>query len=283
MLSDSQLEKALSIALEATNIAAKIINTALAHKSSSSVTFQEKSSMADLVTVYDQQCEKEVIEYLTKVTPEFAIVSEETKSKECITDAPTWVVDPIDGTMSFIHGMFDCCVSIGLVVNHIPMVGVVHAPQIQEVFTAIKGKGAFLNGKRIFVSRTPTLKKAIVLNHYSSHRTVTAVNSILGMHRELLLIPIHSIRCHGSGALDMCLVASGRAEVFVDTETHPWDIAAGTVIVREAGGVVHDVDDEKNFDITSRGVMCGNRLHLTAPVVKLVKKYGYRDAVVNKL
>lgn len=283
MISKAELDNAYKVALHASEIAAGIINAAIDMKTSRPVNFEEKSSSADLVTVFDKRCEKEVLEYLHSATPTYNIVSEETRSNAKITATPTWVVDPIDGTMSFVHGIYDCCFSIGLLVNREPVLGVVNAPQLQMVFTAVKGCGAFCNGKPIHVSSTSSLKEAIILSHYSSYRSPNAMESIHGMHKELLLLPVHSIRCHGSAAVDMCLVASGKADVYIDAETNPWDIAAGTVILREAGGVVHDVDDASQLEISSRGVCCGNSVALSGAVAKIAKKYRYRDIVLGKL
>lgn len=278
-----RLEDSLKIAVEASELAASIINRALDRRHGSEIQFDEKSSTADLVTKYDKECESTIIKFLQTATPKYLIVSEETKNAELITNEPTWVVDPIDGTMSFVHGMIDCCVSIGLLINREPVVGVVNAPRLHEIFTAVKGRGAFLNGKRISVSPISSLNNAIVLSHYCSRRTKEAVNSMINIHRELNLFPVHSVRCHGSGALDICFVAAGRAEVYFDTETHPWDVAAASVIIREAGGVIHDIDNTSSFDIASRGMCCGNGVAMTMAIVTLLTKHKYKEHVLAKL
>lgn len=280
--SDSEAEKALEIAVAASHIAAAIINCALDKKSSEGVQFEMKSSSADLVTKYDKACELEVISFLKKKTPSYGIVSEETNSQSPLTARPTWVVDPIDGTMSFVHGMHDCSFSIGLVVNREPVVGVINIPRIKQIYTSVKGKGSFCNGRRISVSKATKLENSVILNYFSSFRSSPAVESTTAIHKELLLHPVHSIRCHGSAAFDMCLVASGKAEVYFNAGTKIWDIAAGTIIIREAGGIVHDLDSTNNFDISTLGVCCGNSAALTSPIVRLVRKHNYKNILQRR-
>lgn len=275
------LSTEMKVALEAAEMAARIIKSAIDAKSNNPVNFEEKSSSSDLVTAFDKQCEAEVVAVLKNRTPTYAIISEETRSTVALTNAPTWVVDPIDGTTSFIHGMYDCAVSIGLVVDGVPVVGVVNAPLLGKVFTAVKGEGAFCNGTPIKVSSTKSLRSAIIFSHFSScNRSEEAVNSIISIQKALCMEPVHAIRCHGSAAVDMCLVASGAAEVYFDAETHIWDIAAGTVILTEAGGVVHDVDNADHLNLCSRGVCCGNSTCLTTPIVSLINKYHYAKIVL---
>eukprot|EP00796_Vickermania_ingenoplastis_P011120 gene11120-7746_t len=282
MISSTELDAALRAAVEASKAAAQIILRALEEKQAQSVMFEEKASCTDLVTVYDKKCEDVILAHLRNATPSYAILSEESNSKTVLTEKPTWVVDPIDATMSFIHGMYDCCVSIALAVNREPVVGVVNAPQVHMLFHAVKGRGAYLNGKRIHVSSTNSLKQALILSHYSSHRTPAAIDSTTAIHRFLNLYPVHTVRCQGSAALDMCLVGCGKADVYFDAGANPWDVAAGIIIVREAGGVVHDVDNMDSHDIRTKGVCCGSSTKLTETIVDLVRRYGYRQAVQNR-
>eukprot|EP00796_Vickermania_ingenoplastis_P011121 gene11121-7747_t len=259
MISSTELDAALRAAVEASKAAAQIILRALEEKQAQSVMFEEKASCTDLVTVYDKKCEDVILAHLRNATP------------PPTPSLPTWVVDPIDATMSFIHGMYDCCVSIALAVNREPVVGVVNAPQVHMLFHA-----------RIHVSSTNSLKQALILSHYSSHRTPAAIDSTTAIHRFLNLYPVHTVRCQGSAALDMCLVGCGKADVYFDAGANPWDVAAGIIIVREAGGVVHDVDNMDSHDIRTKGVCCGSSTKLTETIVDLVRRYGYRQAVQNR-
>ncbi|CAD2221601.1 Inositol monophosphatase family, putative [Angomonas deanei] len=140
---DPELTIAVDLAIRAAGVATGIVNRSIDERQSATVETLSKSNSVDLVTQYDKQCEEEVIAILKSGTS-YAILSEETNSQVELTDAPTWVVDPIDGTTSFVHGYFDCCVSIALVVNKEPILGVISAPRLNEVFTAIKGRGGFL-------------------------------------------------------------------------------------------------------------------------------------------
>lgn len=282
-ITDSELDFAAELALRAAYTAAVIINKAIDERSTPVVNVDLKSNSVDLVTKYDKQCEEEVLTILQAGTPHYGVVSEETHSNVDEEIAPvTWVVDPIDGTTSFVHGLYDCCVSIGLVVNGEPVLGVVSAPRLQEVFVAIKGRGAFCNGQRIHVSATQRLEDAVVCFHQAYNRSPECVNSVVSIMGDLAKHPVQSVRNNGAAALDMCYVAAGRADMYFEVGIHSWDYAAGTIIIREAGGVVHDVEDTETFDLFHRkGMCCGSHKELTKHCVELAKKHNYRNNVLN--
>ncbi|CAK9061971.1 Inositol monophosphatase 2 (IMP 2) (IMPase 2) (LeIMP2) (Inositol-1(or 4)-monophosphatase 2) [Durusdinium trenchii] len=142
------LDEAVSAAHEAGNLMLECFARNDAHTS-----VEEKASNADLVTKYDRQVEELVLTRLRACAPDFGVVAEETASKEELTDAPTWVVDPIDGTTNFIHRQAECCVLIGLAVRKRAVLGVCFIPKMDELYTAIKGHGAFCNGRRIASSK----------------------------------------------------------------------------------------------------------------------------------
>lgn len=280
-LTEEELDFAMELALRAAHAAATIINRSIDERSANALDIETKSSSIDMVTQYDKQCEEEVLHILRSGTPTYGVVSEETHSGAVLGDGPTWIVDPIDGTTSFIHGMYDCCVSIGLAVNKEPVLGVVNAPRLQEVFTAVKGRGAYCNGQRIHVSSPASLHECVVFMHMSYNRSEAAVKSVLGMQAELAKYPVHSIRNNGACALDMCSVAAGRADAYWEVGVQSWDMAAGAVIIREAGGVVHDIEDGDMFDLTRHGMCCGCSKEITKHGLELAKKYDYRNAVLN--
>lgn len=280
-IDDAELDVSIGVALRAAHCAGCIIDRAIDNRENMPFNTTSKEDLLDLVTQYDTACEKEVLSILRAGTPNYDVLSEETLSHVQLTDRPTWVVDPIDGTTSFVHGLFDCCVSIALVVDKQPVLGVVSAPRVREMYSAVKGRGAFCNGQRIHVSETRSLKKSIVLLHHSHNRSEAAVKSLVGMQKELACLPVHALRCNGSAALDMCFVASGRAEMYLEVGIHAWDIAAAAVILREAGGVVHDIDDTGVLDLTSGGVCCANSLELSQLGVELAQRHNYRQATLK--
>ncbi|ESL08563.1 myo-inositol-1(or 4)-monophosphatase 1 [Trypanosoma rangeli SC58] len=280
-ISDAELDDAVELALRAAHFAAFIIERAMSERESALLDITSKTSSVDLVTQYDKQCEEEVVAILRAGTPYYDILSEETHASVELSDKPTWIVDPIDGTTSFIHGLFDCSVSIALVVDKEPVLGVVSAPRLHEVYSAARGRGAYCNGQRIHVSDTRTLQEAVVLLHVTVNRTEPAVKSYISMQKELASIPVRGVRNYGSAALDMCFVAGGRAELYFEVGTYAWDIAAATIIVREAGGVVHNIDNAQSLDLMSRGFCCANSLELSKVGIELSSKHHYKETTLG--
>lgn len=280
-LTEDELDDALGFAIRAANTAAFIINSAIDERTNSTVEAQTRNHPNDLMTQYEKQCKEEVLNILRVGTPSYAILSDGMHSEAVLGDGPTWIVGPIDGTISFEHGLFDFCVSIALALRKEPILGVVCAPRLQEVFTAVKNRGAFSNGQRIHVSLVHSLKQSVVLLHQNCTRSDVAVKSMTAMQAELAKFPVQGLRCNGSAALDMCLVAAGRAELFWEAGVNPWNVAAGVIIVREAGGIVHDVENTDGFDLTRRGVCCGCSLDVTKHGVELSLKHNYCSSVLN--
>ncbi|KAF5225336.1 hypothetical protein ECC02_001514 [Trypanosoma cruzi] len=281
-ISDAELDIAVELALRAAHVAASIIEKAMAERENTLLDINTKVNSVDLVTQYDKQCEEEILTILRTGTPQYDILSEETYSDVGLSDKPTWVVDPIDGTTSFVHGLFDCCVSIALVVDKEPILGVVSAPRMHEVYSAVRGRGAYCNGQRTYVSEKRRLEESVVLLHQAVNRSEPAVKSLISIQKELACIPVHAVRNHGSAALDMCFVASGRAELYFEVGIYAWDIAAASIIVREAGGVVHNIDDAQSLDLMSRGFCCANSLELSKVGIDLSKKYKYKENTLGK-
>jgi fructose-1,6-bisphosphatase/inositol monophosphatase family enzyme len=281
-LSAAELDCALAAALEAAAAAAALIDECIELRST--LVIEEKSSSADLVTQYDKQCEATVIKILERCTPDYDIVSEETRSDVPLSNRPTWIVDPIDGTTGFVHGSFDCCVSIGLAVNRQSVLGVVNAPRLSEIFYAVAGRGAFRNGKRIKTSGCSVVQKAVVCTHTAYNRSDESVTAIMAINREIALRRVHALRSYGSAAMDMCGVACGRLDLYFEVGIQAWDMAAGAIIVREAGGFVHSIessDDLAALDMTSKAMVCSTSKNLSDMAVELSKKYDYRRAVLE--
>jgi myo-inositol-1(or 4)-monophosphatase len=199
---------------------------------------------AGLVSEADRGSERVIMQTVHKAYPHHRFLGEETGYSDsgCEGEA-LWVVDPLDGTTNYIHGFPFFCVSIGIEIAGVIEVGVVHAPILGWTYTAKRGRGAYLNGKSINVSRTQKIEDSLLATGFSYQK-----NKIL--ERELIDFKSFSedargIRRSGSAALDMCMVASGVFDGFWERELAPWDTAAGSLIVSEAGGKVTSFNHEK--------------------------------------
>eukprot|EP00760_Papus_ankaliazontas_P024280 PhM_4_TR219/c0_g1_i1/m.43287 len=244
-------------------------------------TFETKANVNDLVTQYDRACEDVVRAVLLKATPTYSIVGEETYSGAVDDDTvesagPVWVVDPIDGTTSFVHNSFDCCVSIGLCVDGEPVLGVVHNPNMKETFTAVRGQGAFLNGEPIHVSGHNSVSGALLAVHYSTDRSDASIETTQRLMKTLLQTPCHALRTMGSAAMDMCGVACGRLDGYLERPISSWDICAGAVIVREAGGLVAALDGGAlSLRKDKCSVLCSSSAALHSELVYVAKGCDY--------
>jgi myo-inositol-1(or 4)-monophosphatase len=196
----------------------------------------EYKSDVDIVTAADRRSEAFIVERLRTLFPQHALVAEESGRQEATSDY-CWYVDPLDGTTNFAHGYPCFAVSIALVAGDDTLVGVVHDPVRQETFQAAHGEGAWLNQKRLRVSRTERLAESLLGTGFPTRKRHENPN-ILYYHRLTLLS--HGVRRDGSAALDLAYVAAGRFDGFWEINLKPWDTAAGTLLVREAGGVVTD-------------------------------------------
>ncbi|TYI04324.1 hypothetical protein ES332_A10G009300v1 [Gossypium tomentosum] len=203
----------------------------------------EHKGQVDLVTETDKACEDLVFNHLKQHYPSHKFIGEETTAA-CgaseLTDEPTWIVDPLDGTTNFVHGFPFVCVSIGLTIGKVPTVGVVYNPIMDELFTAVLGKGAFLNGTPIRVSSQTELVKSLLATEVGTKRDKLTVD-VTTNRINSLLFKVRSLRMSGSCALNLCGIACGRLDLFYELGYGgPWDVAAGVLIVNEAGGLVYD-------------------------------------------
>lgn len=203
---------------------------------------KDKAGKANFVTDYDCKIQKIVQEKLSEIIPEAEFLGEEDDC-EINRDAEyIFVVDPIDGTTNFIKDYHMSCISIGLVRNGKRYLGVVHNPYLNETFHAIAGNGAYLNNKPIHVSNEE-LENSIVLfgsSPYNPELAKASFDKAYEFFNKCL-----DVRRSGSAALDLCSVASGRAEIFFELILSPWDYAAGALIVEEAGGIVTSLDGKE--------------------------------------
>eukprot|EP01104_Vermistella_antarctica_P018510 TRINITY_DN6888_c0_g1_i1.p1 TRINITY_DN6888_c0_g1~~TRINITY_DN6888_c0_g1_i1.p1 ORF type:complete len:319 (+),score=62.23 TRINITY_DN6888_c0_g1_i1:88-957(+) len=204
----------------------------------------EYKCSVDLVTETDKACEALVFKRLQEKYPDHLFVGEESVAagtvKETLGDGPTWLVDPVDGTTNFVHGFPFTCISIAFVNKKQVMAGVVYGPILDEMFTAVRGGGAFVNGEAIHTSDTSSLGQALIATGFPTDRCDENLDYILANLRGFLSGGVRGIRRIGSAALDMCSVACGRMDAYFELHVHGWDVAAGSLIVEEAGGVVRD-------------------------------------------
>jgi len=191
----------------------------------------------DIVTESDKRSEAAIVARLQTRFPQHAIVAEEGGGDAEKAARYRWHVDPLDGTTNFAHGFPMFAVSIGLLEDGEPLVGAVFNPIANELFTAVRNQGAQLNHKAIRVSEIPTLSKSLLSTGFPAHKRMSNPN--IHYYWEFTLRS-HGVRRAGSAALDLCCVASGRFDGFWEFGLKSWDSAAGTLIVREAGGMVTD-------------------------------------------
>ncbi|KAM4606708.1 inositol monophosphatase 1-like isoform 2-T2 [Polymixia lowei] len=244
-----------------------------------------KSSSVDLVTQTDQRVEKIIISSVAEKFPEHSFIGEESVAagKPCVfTDNPTWIVDPVDGTTNFVHGFPFVAVSIGFAVNKQLEFGVVYSCLEDKMYTGRKGKGAFCDGERLQVSDVTEIRKSMIISELGSNRDKETVGKIFSTMQKILCIPVHGLRGSGTAATNMCLVASGAVEAFFEIGIHCWDIAAGAVIVTEAGGVLLDVDGGP-FDLMSRRMVSANNKTIADRIIKEIDIFeAERDDVPKK-
>jgi myo-inositol-1(or 4)-monophosphatase len=215
----------------------------------------EYKGEADLVTEADRGSEALIRKRIKSLWPDHDILGEE----EGLVDTGSeyrWYVDPLDGTTNFAHSFPMFCVSLGLEYKGQRVAGVVYDPNRDEIFTAEKGSGAFLNGEPIHVSKIAKLKESLVATGFPSHKRHKNPN-IYFYHQ--ITLRTHGIRRAGSAALDLCYVAAGRLEGFWEFNLNPWDTAAGVLIVEEAGGKVTGFDG-RPFQINSDETLASNEL-----------------------
>jgi myo-inositol-1(or 4)-monophosphatase len=217
-----------------------------------------KSNSIDLVTEADKESEAAIIETINRAFPTHAILAEESGASDH-SSPHRWIVDPLDGTTNFAHGYPAFCVSIAYEHRGQLEYGVVFDPLRKEMFTAKRGKGARLNGTRIFVSRATALETSLLATGFPYDRRERR-RFYLSFWEEFMT-RVHAIRRAGAAALDLCSVASGRVDGFWEFGLKAWDVAAGTLIITEAGGRVTNMD-RTPLDLNGANILASNgRIH----------------------
>ena len=204
---------------------------------------EAKGSM-DFVTVVDKKSEVLIIDRLTELLPEAGFVAEEGTSTKR-GDHYNWIIDPLDGTTNFIHGVFPFTISIALMHDEELILGIVHDPIHNECFYAWKDGGAYVNDKPIHVSSRKKLNQCLVATGFP-YTDFSLIDEYMASLREYMTLT-HGVRRLGSAAMDLAYVACGRYDAFYEYHLKPWDVAAGTVLIREAGGTVCDFNGGDDF------------------------------------
>ncbi len=222
---------------------------------------------ANFVSLADKRAEEMLYTDLAKARPGYGFIGEEGGNREGADKTHTWIVDPLDGTTNFLHGIPQFAISIGLSREGTIIAGVIYNPANEELYIAERGKGAFLNDQRLRVAGRRKLEECVIgcgLPHIGrgdlelSRREMNAIqNRVAGLRR------------FGAASLDMAFVAGGRLDGYWERDLAPWDMAAGQIMVREAGGIVSGLEGDDNA-LTTGNVICGNEF-VHGELVKMLK------------
>ncbi len=254
----------LNIAVRAARRAGSIINRA----SLDSGGLQVKSKRAnDFVTEIDRAAETAIIEVVQKAYPDHAILAEESGLIQSEKQEYRWIIDPLDGTTNFIHGFPQYCVSIGVEHRGKLAHGVVYDPARNELFTASQGRGAFLNDRRIRVSKCQKLQDGLIGTGFP-FKELARADLYLKQLRNLMQNS-SGVRRAGAAALDLAYVACGRLDGFWELGLSPWDMAAGALLIQEAGGLVGDLDGDQGF--MESGDVCAATPKIFSPLLQELK------------
>ncbi len=230
----------------------------------------ESKSFNNLVSYVDKESERRFVEGLKVLLPEAGIIGEEGVDNSSQTHALNWIIDPLDGTTNYIHGIPAYCTSVALQKNDEIILGVIYEPNRQECFYASKGNGAYLNDRQIQVTSTPQLAASLLATGfpYDYFERMDNYMELL----KFLMKNSRGIRRIGAAALDMCYVAAGRFDAFFELALQPWDVAAGSIIVQEAGGYCTDFEGDKDY-IFGQSILCSNgKVH--AFLLEKIKEFG---------
>ena len=240
----------LNIAVKAARRAGNIINRAAQNLDILTVT---QKTANEFVSEVDREAERAIIKILLDAYPGHSILAEE--SGLAGASEYQWIIDPLDGTTNFLHGFPQYAVSIGLMHRGVPTQGVVYDPTRNDLFTASRGHGAYLNDRRIRVSKRRQLDQSLIGTGFP-FREFTLADDYLKIFRDMIRTTA-GVRRAGSAALDLSYVAAGRLDGFWEFGLKPWDMAAGVLLITEAGGLVGDLDGNDQF-MASGNVVCGN-------------------------
>lgn len=215
----------------------------------------EVKALNSLVSKVDKEAEQKLVEGLGAILPDAGFLTEEDTTEDAIKEL-TWIIDPLDGTTNFLYGIPSYCVSIALQYKGELVIGLTYELGQKELFTAYKDGGCFCNGKPVKVSDRQTVQESLLATgfpYYDFSRT----DAYFGFLKDLIENS-RGLRRIGSAALDMAYVACGRFDGFFEYSLQPWDVAAGAVLIKEAGGAVTDFSGEGNF-LFGKELLCGSK------------------------
>ena len=233
----------INVAIKAARAAGSIINRAALDVEAVRIS---QKQVNDFVTEVDHAAEQAIIEMLLTAYPGHGILAEESGSEHGAKDSDyVWIIDPLDGTTNFIHGLPVYCVSIALAVKGKVEQAVIYDPSRNDLFTATKGRGAYMNDRRIRVSKRTRMQECLISTGFP-FRPGDDFNTYLHMMGEVMQRTA-GLRRPGAAALDLAYVAAGFTDAFFETGLQPWDVAAGSLLVTEAGGLVGNFTGESDF------------------------------------
>ena len=230
----------------------------------------ELKGKASLVTYVDKEAEKMIVSRLRQLLPEAGFITEEGTATES-GEEYKWIIDPLDGTTNFIHGIFPHSVSIALTKENVPVAGVVYEIGQDELFSAWKNGGAYLNGQPISVSKSSKHEDVLLATGFPYYN-FEKLNEYLKV-LEFFMIETRGMRRMGSAAVDLAYVACGRFDGFFEHALHAWDVAAGVLLVQEAGGKVTDFKGGDNF-LFGKELVSGNNNYFPAFFAKINEQLG---------
>jgi len=242
----------IEIAVETAKLAGELL---LARFQTSFKTFEKSPS--NYVTELDFKAEQLIVSRLLSAYPNIPIFAEEKNKQSKNESGWRWIIDPLDGTTNYIHGYPFFCVSIALEIENEGVIGVVYAPLLNQLYCAQRGQGAYLNDSKINVSETKELRLALLGSGFPYYSWECKENN--SRQWTDLIQRVVSLRCDGSAALDLCMVGSGVLDGYWELDLEPWDMAAGALIVQEAGGRVTLLDGS-DFSPYQRSVVASNNL-----------------------
>lgn len=212
----------------------------------------------DYVTKIDRACEQLIISAINEHFPDHEILAEES-GENYNNNAYRWIIDPLDGTTNFIHGNPHCSISIAFQKENAIMLGVIYDPFRNELYYAEKGKGAYFNNKRIYVSKQEKLNQCLIATGFP-FKSRYLLDQYWRVLSEIFMA-VSGIRRTGSAALDLAYVACGRFDGFWEAKLSPWDVAAGAIIIEEAGGKITDFEGKENYIWTGNVVASNGIIH----------------------
>lgn len=266
------LHPMLNVAIKAARAAGAIINRASMDLDILKI---NSKSPNDFVTEVDHAAEEAIIDTLLQAYPDHGILAEESgRTRGAKHSEFVWIIDPLDGTTNFIHGFPVYCVSIALAHRGVVQQAVVYDPTRNDLFYATKGRGAYLNDKRLRVSKRTRMSDALIGTGFPFRRGDN-FKRYVKMFEEVMT-QCAGLRRPGAAALDLCYVAAGYYDAFFETGLNPWDVAAGSLIITEAGGLIGNFTGEADF-LNQREVVAGSPkiygqlVQILAPYTRVIK------------